>query len=199
MTAAPAQTRSPDHPVDPMFTARWSPRAFAGDSLDAAAVLRLVEAARWAPSATNVQPWRFAWGLRGDAGFAAIHGTLSEGNRGWAGRAAALVAVGAVTTRTTADGTEAPNVTHAFDAGAAWMSLALQAHLSGLVAHAMGGFDKTALAKALAVPEGIALFAVVAVGRQGDPAILTQDQQAREKPSQRKPLEEIAGHGRFPA
>lgn len=198
MTAPTTPPRLPDHPVDPMFPARWSPRAFAADTLSEGDVLRLIEAARWAPSASNLQPWRLAWGLRGDAAFAAIEATLSEGNRSWAGRAAALIAIGAATTRTTADGTEAPNATHAFDAGAAWMSLALQAHLSGLVAHAMGGFDKAALAAALDVPAKIAIFAVVAVGRQGDPASLTPDQQARETPSLRKPLAAIAGHGRFP-
>ncbi len=197
MSAIPAN-RHPDHAVDKMFPARWSPRAFSDAPIAEAQMMSLLEAARWAPSASNVQPWRFAWGLRGDAGFATIFDSLSAGNQAWAGRAAALVAVGSKTTRTTSTGEEAPNTTHAFDTGAAWASLAFQAHLSGLVTHGMGGFDKDKLAKALNVPQGYSLHAVIAIGHPGDPAALSEALRAREVPSQRKPLSEIAARGAFP-
>ena len=192
-------TRHPDHPVDPMFPARWSPRAFAETALTEAQMLSLLEAARWAPSAANIQPWRVVWGLRGDAGFATIFDSLSAGNRVWAGQAAALLAVASKTTRMTASGEEAPNPTHAFDTGAAWASLAFQAHLSGLVTHGMGGFDKERLAHALNLPPGHALHAVIAIGHPGDPSTLPDDLRTREVPSQRKPVADWAARGRFPA
>lgn len=198
MTDRTRPARDPDPGVDPMFPARWSPRAFAAATLGEADITALIGAARWAPSAANVQPWRFAWGLRGDGAHAAILGTLNAGNRDWAARAGALIAVGALTVRQSSDGSEVANPTHAFDAGAAWMALALQAQRMGLAAHAMGGFDKAALTAALAVPAKIAIFAVVAVGHPGDPALLSPDQAAREAPGPRKPLAAIAGHGRFP-
>ena len=83
MTVALKSPRVPDHVVDAQFTGRWSPRAFTAETMSEEALLTLLEAARWAPSAVNVQPWRFAWGLRGDAGFAAIAGALVPFN-GWA-------------------------------------------------------------------------------------------------------------------
>ncbi|MBP6738082.1 MAG: nitroreductase family protein, partial [Rhodobacteraceae bacterium] len=143
MTVALKSPRIPDHPVDPQFLGRWSPRAFTAETMGEETLLTLLEAARWAPSAVNVQPWRFAWGLRGDSGFEAIANTLVPFN-GWAKQAAALVVVASKTTRTASDRSEAANPSHAFDAGAAWMSLALQAHLAGWAAHGMGGFDAVA-------------------------------------------------------
>ncbi len=199
MTAILPTNRKPDHPVDPQFVNRWSPRAFGDAELSEAQVLALLEAARWAPSAANVQPWRFAWGLRGDAGFHAIFEALSPGNQAWAGRASALVAIASKTTRTASDGTEVTNATHAFDTGAAWVSLALQAHLSGLAAHGMGGFDKERLAMAMALPEGHALHAVVAVGFAAPADTLPEDLRKREIPSGRKPVTAIAARGAFPA
>ncbi len=199
MNAIAPLSRRPDHAVDPQFVGRWSPRAFTDEAMGAEEILSLLEAARWAPSAANLQPWRFAWGLRGDAAFAAIFDSLAPGNQAWAGRAAALVVIGSKTTRLTPEGGEVANGFHAFDAGAAWASLALQAHLSGWAAHGMGGFDAAKLAAALRLPEGHALHAVAAIGRPGDAAALPEALRAREVPSGRKPLAEIAGHGAFPA
>lgn len=198
MNVALKTPRTPDHPVDAQFPARWSPRAFSDAAMTESDMAGLLEAARWAPSAANVQPWRFAWGLRGDAGFAAIAAALMPFNRVWAESAAALVVVASKTTRTASDGAEVPNAAHAFDVGAAWMSLSLQAHLAGWAAHAMGGFDHAAAAAALGLPDGHALHAVVAIGRLGDPAQLPEALRLRETPSPRKPLAEIAGQGRFP-
>lgn len=196
MNANAQPARIPDHPVDPLFPARWSPRAFAADTLTGAEVLTLLEAARWAPSAMNVQPWRFAWGLRGDDGFARILDALVPFNRDWAQHAAALIVVASRTTRTT-DGGEVANPSHAFDAGAAWAHLALQAHLAGLSAHAMGGFDAAKAAANLSLPEGHVIHAVVAVGRQGDPASLPEGLRTREAPSPRLPVADVARHGGF--
>ena len=198
MNAPVTALRIPDHDVHPQFPARWSPRAFSAETMTEAEVLRLLEAARWAPSALNLQPWRFVYGLRGDAGFAAILSALVPFNVGWAKEAAALIAVGSKTTRTAQDGSEVANATHAFDTGAAWANLALQAHLAGYVAHGMSGFDPARAASALHLPDGHAIHAIVAVGRQGDPAQLDDTLRAREVPSPRVPLNTIAFHGRFP-
>jgi nitroreductase len=190
-------TRQPEHPVDPQFPSRWSPRAFTDQAVTADQVKVLLEAARWAPSASNHQPWRMVWGLRGDAGFAAILGGLNPGNQAWAGRAAALIVVASKDTTVGRDGTESPNRWAGFDSGAAWISMALQGRRDGLVTHAMGGFDQAALGAAIDLPEGHTLHAVVAVGYQGAAESLPEAQQAREVPSLRKTVEEFAFHGRF--
>lgn len=191
-------SRQADHPIDPQFLTRWSPRSFTDTAMTEAQMLALLEAARWAPSASNQQPVRFAYGLRGDAGFAAIHDGLMGFNKVWADKAAALIVIASKPT-TEKDGEASANPWHAFDAGAAWMSLALQAQAMGLVAHAMGGFEADVLAPALGLPEGHVLQAVVAVGTQGDAGALPEKYQAREQPSARRPVSEVAACGRFPA
>lgn len=189
--------RQSGHPVDPLFPARWSPRAFSDATLTEAQVQVLLEAARWAPSAANHQPWRLVWALRDEPGFRAILDGLVPFNRDWAEKAAALVVVASKDRMADRDGSEADNRWAAFDSGAAWMSLALQAARDGLAAHAMGGFDAAALAASLALPEGHSLHAVVAVGHPGRPDSLPEPLRAREVPSPRLALEEIAFRGRF--
>jgi nitroreductase len=192
-----SEGRKPDHPVAPEFPARWSPRSFTDRAVNEAEVMSLLEAARWAPSASNLQPWRLVWALSGEGGFVAIRDTLTGNNPVWAGKAGALLVVASKDTVTNREGAEVANRTAGFDTGAAWMSLALQAQAMGLFAHAMGGFDKDTLSAAVALPEGHTLHCVVAVGEQGPAEALPEDLRAREKPSGRKPVDEIAVHGRF--
>ncbi len=189
--------RKPDHPVTPMFPSRWSPRSFTDREMSVAEVMSLLEAARWAPSASNHQPWRLVWARRGEAGFAAIADTLTGNNPLWAGKAAVLFAVASKDTVTNREGAEVPNRTAGFDTGAAWMSLALQAQEMGLFAHAMAGFDKDRLAAAVDLPEGHTLQCVVAAGEQGPAEALPDHLREREKPSGRKPVGEISVRGRF--
>ena len=189
--------RHPDHPVAPEFPARWSPRSFTDRTLSEAELMSLLEAARWAPSASNHQPWRLVWARRGEEAFAAIRETLTGNNPVWAGKAAVLLGVASKDSFTNREGAEVANRTAGFDTGAAWMSLALQARAMGLVAHAMGGFDRDRLAAAVALPEGHTLHCVVAVGEQGPAEALPEDLAAREKPSLRKPVAEFARHGQF--
>lgn len=160
-------------------------------------VARLIEAARWAPSGSNHQPWRFAWGLRGTAEFDAIVAGLKAFNAVWAPKAAALFVIGShsVIVR---DGATSPVASHAFDAGAAWMSLALQAESMGLKAHAMGGIDKPLLAAAVGAGPDDVIHAVIAVGELGLAENLPEAQRERELPNGRRPMAEIAGRGRFP-
>lgn len=193
-----ANARVADHPIDSQFLGRWSPRAFSEATMSESDVLALIEAARWAPSAMNLQPWRFAYGLRGDAGFARITEGLAPFNAGWAGKAAALIVVASKSTMPR-EGAEVANPWAAFDAGAAWAYLALQAHLNGLVAHGMGGFDAAKLAASLGLPEGHVIHAVVAVGHHGDVASLPEALQAREVHSPRRPISETAKRGGFAA
>lgn len=197
MNALITSLRAAEHPVDPLFTSRVSFRAFSDDPMPDSEMAILLEAARWAPSASNVQPWRFAWGLRGDAGFDAILSALIPFNHDWAKHAAGLVAIAAKTTRTASNGDEVTHTTHGFDTGAAWMSLALQAHMRGWVAHAMGGFDHDKAATALHLPQGQTIHAIVAIGRHGDAARLPETLRAREVASPRLPLAAVAGHGTF--
>lgn len=190
--------RHPGHPVHPQFTDRWSPRAFTPEEIPVDTLLTLLEAGRWSPSASNVQPWRFAWGRRGTPAFAAILGGLVPFNQGWAQHAAALVAVASVSTMVPAGKTEpVPNRWHAFDAGAAWMAVALQAHALGWSTHGMGGIDAAALKAALGAPADHDIHMAFAIGRRGDPAQLPEGLLAREKPSDRLPLAAISAEGRF--
>jgi nitroreductase len=189
-------SRQTDHPIHDQFTDRWSPRAFTERSLSEAEILALFEAARWAPSASNNQPWRFAYGLRGDEGFAKIAEALAPGNRVWAEKAAALVAVASASTLER-NGEVSPNAWHAFDTGTAWGYFALQAHHAGLAAHAMGGFDAAKLAENLALPKGYVLHAVVAVGERGAAELLAEPLKSREAPNGRRPIGETVGHGGF--
>src|SRR2546429_615160 len=140
--------RSPDHPVAALFVERWSPRALSGEPLSDAELAVLLEAARWAPSSGNNQPWRILYARSGSAHWPLFVGLLIEANRVWAGKAAALLLF--VSRRTFDDGR--PARTHSFDAGAAWENLALQATLRGLVAHGMQGFDYERARAALAIP-----------------------------------------------
>lgn len=188
--------RKADHDIHPQFTARWSPRAFNEVALTGAEVMRVLEAARWAPSASNNQPWRFAYGLRGDAAFDKIAGSLVAFNQSWAEKAGALVAIASASV-VEKEGVASANPWAAFDAGAAWGYLALQAHHSGLAAHAMGGFDAAVLGESLKLPKGYVLHAVVALGHQGDAEMLPEKLQEREAPSDRLSLDQTAKHGGF--
>ncbi|MBL9072567.1 nitroreductase family protein [Tabrizicola sp.] len=197
MSLDQATGRQTDHPVAPEFPARWSPRSFTDRELSEGEVMSLLEAARWAPSASNHQPWRLVWTRRGEAGFAAIADTLTGNNPLWAGKAAVLFAVASKDTVLNREGAEVANHTAGFDTGAAWMSLALQAQTMGLFAHAMGGFDKDRLAAAVGLPDSHTLHCVVAVGEQGPAKALPDHLREREKPSGRKPVSEFSVHGRF--
>lgn len=199
MTHALPPVRQPGHAVAPMFPDRWSPRAFGPAPVGEAAMATLLEAARWAPSASNHQPWRLVWALRGEPAFDRIAAALVPGNRLWAEKAGALIAVTArETLPAPAGGEEGTNRWAAFDTGAAWMSLALQARGLGLVAHAMGGFEPGPLAAAVALPAGHVALAVVAVGHPGRAEDLPEKLRLREVPSGRRALEEISFRGAFP-
>jgi len=185
--------RIADHEIDPIFLNRWSPRAMNGEPVSEAELMRLFEAARWAPSSGNGQPWRFVYGRAGTDAFAPLFDLLMEGNRPWCARAGALVVV---LSKTHFDnGRPAP--THSFDAGAAWMSLALQGSIMGLVIHGMAGFDYARARVELNVPEDMVVEAMIAIGQPGRVDDLPEKYRAREVKSGRKPVSELVFEGKI--
>ncbi|MFY1694718.1 MULTISPECIES: nitroreductase family protein [unclassified Solwaraspora] len=157
------KTATTAEPLHPLLAQRWSPRAFDPDhQLTDQQVTALLEAARWAPSAGNSQPWRFAVARRGSAAHTRVLDTLDPGNQLWAPAAAALIVVAAQTV--TADGTSRPWA--AYDTGQAVAHLSVQAQHEGLAVHQMGGFDRDRLAALLDHDPTVTPLAVVAVGRR---------------------------------
>jgi nitroreductase len=191
--------RRADHPIHSIFLERWSPRAFTGEDISEKELLALFEAARWAPSASNIQPWRFVYARRGTEHFPSLLDTLDEGNQRWAKNASALVIILSKTHRVTSAGEIRPAYTHAFDTGASWFALALQTQLAGWHAHAMAGVDRDKAMRVVGVPEHFRVEAAVAIGKIADPSTLPDDLREREKPSQRKPINEFVFEGRFSA
>ncbi len=188
--------RIADHAIDPVYTARWSPRSFTTDTVTFADLAPLFEAARWAPSAFNRQPWRFATAIRGDQHWQEFVDCLAPFNAVWASKASALVIL-LSDKFTTMPGKDelVPSGSHSFDAGAAWGFLALEATRIGLATHAMAGFDRARAAAAAGAGDAFKPEAMIAIGRRGDAAELPEALRARETPSPRKPISEIAFHG----
>jgi nitroreductase len=176
--------------VLPIFHRRWSPRSFSDREVSPADLAKVFEAARWAASSFNEQPWRWLVGKRNSPTFNKILDSLMPFNQAWAGNAPVLI-LG--TAKTTFSHNNTPNRVALYDLGAASSYLTLQAAALGLVAHQMGGFDQDAARKSLEIPDDFLIGAVIALGYQGQPEALANDQmQAQEKaPRQRKPLSEI--------
>lgn len=192
--------RQADYPIDPHFINRWSPRAYTGADISEETVLTFLEAARWAPSAYNAQPWRFVYARRGTPAWNNLLGLLNEFNRSWAEKASVLIVVLSRTVMVPPGAKEAvPASTHAFDTGSAWGYLALQASISGWHAHGMAGFDKDKARVELGVPAEFSVEAMVAIGKLGDKSILPEGLQGRELPSPREALSKLAFEGKFQA
>ena len=197
-TLQPA-ARKADHAIDPQFIERWSQRSYTGEAIPDEVLFSVLEAARWAPSGSNAQPWRFIYARRGTPAWDAFTAFLKPGNQRWAPTASAYILIVSQTTKIR-DGVLVKAESHSFDAGAAWAQLALQAHKLGWATRAIGGFEKEQARQALGIPADHALEAIIALGRP-DPlakAKLPEDLQAREFPSPRLPLSELAFEGRFP-
>ncbi len=177
-----------------MFIERWSPRAMSGEPITSEQLMTLFEAAHWAPSSYNNQPWRFVYVMRQTPHWDALFGLLVPFNQEWSKNAAALIVL---LSRKTFEYNNKPSRTHSLDTGAAWMSLALQGHLMGLVVHGIEGFDYTKARSVLKVPDDYEVEAMCAVGKPGDVHILPKELQEREEPSLRKPLSDIAFEGWF--
>ena len=191
--------RIADHPVMPLFINRWSPRAYDGSVMPVSDLHSMLEAARWAPSAHNVQPWRFLYSLRLDENWQDYLDLLDPFNAAWAQNASALIFVLSDTVMP-GDGErpDKPSGTHSFDTGAAWAQLALQATSLGYQAHAMAGIHFDLSRDRLGIPDRYRLEIAIAIGKLADPDGLPEALQAREQPSQRYAIDKIAFSGRFP-
>ncbi|MFD2208383.1 nitroreductase family protein [Virgibacillus halophilus] len=187
------EIRKTAYQIDPIYTKRWSPRSFLDKEVPNDVLHSLFEAARWAPSAANVQPWRFVF-ARKDEDREKFISFINESNVVWCKKAPVLVAI---ISKTDEERFGGANPTHSFDTGAAWGFLALEATRKGLITHGMGGFDREKAKEALGIPENYFVNAIVAVGYQGEKELLEESYHEREKPSDRKPIESFVFEGAF--
>lgn len=184
--------------VDPLFIERWSPRAFDGSSIPQQDLDTIFDAARWAPSAFNYQPWRFLYAHRDSADWRRFVDLLLPFNQSWVERASVLVYILSDTLmgRPGSDETS-PSHSHSFDTGAAWALMALQATRLGYHSHGMTGLDFDRARTELAVPDRFRIEAAVAIGRRADKSVLPEALQAREEPSGRNDIAAFAAAGNF--
>lgn len=191
-----AKAAATDHPILDTLRARWSPRAFAGVPVPREDLLSLFEAARWAPSCYNDQPWFFILAEKTDEDlYARLFDCLLPGNQKWAGSAPVLMLSIA---RTTFAHSGKPNRHALHDVGQAMAQFTVQAVSRGLFVHQMAGFSQDKARHAFAIPEGFEPVAAVALGYPGDPGTLPEDLKAMEtNPRQRRPLDEFVFQGSF--
>jgi nitroreductase len=177
---------APTSAILPVFRKRWSPRAFADRKVAPADLATVFEAARWAASSYNEQPWRFVVGIHGSTTYQKIHDSLMPFNQMWAAKAPVLI-LG--TAKTTFSHNNTPNRVALYDLGAAASYLTLQASAIGLATHQMGGFDESVARAALAVPAEYLLGSVIALGYQAEPSALAHPQMLEQEtaPRERKP------------
>lgn len=188
------QTRKSDHPILDTILGRWSPRALTGETITEQELMTLFEAARWAPSSYNNQPWRFVYARRDTPHWDKFFLLMGEFNQSWTKNAAVLVVV---VSKNVFEHNGKPTRTHSFDTGAAWVSLAIQASSMGLVAHGMEGFDYDKAKEVLHIPDGYSVEAMLAIGKLGNVDILPEELQKMESPSGRRELSEIVMEGEF--
>ena len=187
------ENRHADHAIDPIFLNRWSPRAFSSEPIDDEVLMSVLEAARWAPSSYNEQPWRFLI-ARSEADRARFLDFLLPMNQAWAKDAPVLLVL---LSKKTFSHNDKPNKVYQLDAGTASGYLMLQAVQNDLYVHGMAGFDADKARETLNVPDDYDILAVYAIGKRGETSQLPEEMQEREIPSGRKPLSEIMMEGEF--
>ncbi|WP_170403400.1 nitroreductase family protein [Ruegeria arenilitoris] len=192
--------RNPDYPIEPLFLSRWSPRSYDASAMPEPHLLTILEAGRWAPSAFNVQPWRFLYAMRDSAHWSAFGSLLDPFNQNWATDASALVFLVSDTVMP-GDENRLDKLSryNSFDAGAAWVQIALQAAALGYAAHAMAGLNFERVRHVLELPDRFQIEIGIAIGRQADAARLPEDLKAQEVPSGRMTLDQISFPGPFPS
>jgi nitroreductase len=189
-----SEKRQTEYPIERLLVDRWSPRAMSGESIAPDELMRLFEAARWAPSSFNAQPWRALYARRETEHWPTFFNLLVDANKAWAKEAAALVLF---ISRKNFEHDEEPSVTHSYDCGAAWENFALQGFSQGLVVHGMEGFDYERARYELMVPAEFEIQAMAAIGKPGNPATLPEKLRARETPNDRRKVGESVCEGRF--
>lgn len=188
-----AQTK---HDIHPILNERWSPRAFSDKQVEKEKIQRLFEAARWSPSSSNEQPWRFIIGYKGDETYEKIFDTFVEFNQLWAITAPVLILT--IGNSMSAKNPEKPNSAYAYDCGQAVAHLTFQASADGLFVHQMGGFNTEKAAKAFQVPQSFKVLTALAVGYMGDPEVLHPNLKKMEVAvRERQSLEQMVFTGKF--
>ncbi|MGG1517108.1 nitroreductase family protein [Paenibacillus oryzisoli] len=177
--------RNAEYPVHPIFLNRWSSRAFADKEVSPETLNTILEAARWAPSSSNLQPWRFVV-AKTEAEKEQFQRFIKPNNRQWTDHAPVLLLL--LSHKLRQDGEQ--NGAHAFDTGAAWASIAFQAHLLGLATRAVGGYERDKAREVLNIPDEYELHAVIALGYRGSCDTLPESLRERELPNGRRPLSE---------
>lgn len=177
--------------IDRIFIERWSPRAMSGQAIEESQLWSLFEAARWAPSSYNEQPWRFLYAHRNTTEWNMFFELLVPFNQTWCKNAAVLMVV-ISDTRSSQGGS---NGCASFDTGAAWQNLALQGSMMGLVVHGMSGFDYEKARTILNIPDYCTIEAMCAIGMPGDVNQLPDYMQKMEKPSGRRLIKEMVCKG----
>lgn len=178
--------RQAEYDIDETYLSRWSPRSFLEKDVPEEVLMSVLEAARWAPSAMNAQPWRFII-ARTQEDREKFHSFIKEGNRKWCEKAPVLVAILS----------DNKGSYHAFDTGSSWGYLSLQATKKGLITHPMAGFYQDQAREALNIPDDFDIQLVVAIGYQGEKEALPAELQDREQPSNRRPLKELIFEGEY--
>lgn len=189
------EKRKSDYPIHPMILNRHSPRAMTGETLSDEEIFSLFEAARWAPSSYNEQPWRFLYAKRETAHWPLFFELLIDFNKEWCANAALL---GVILSCTAFERNHAPSPTHSLDAGAAWENLALEGTQRGFVVHGMQGFNYQKAREILQIPDLYQIHAMFAVGKRAPKETLSEALQKKEVLSQRKKISEFAFEGKFP-
>ncbi|WP_449537760.1 nitroreductase family protein [Ferdinandcohnia sp. Marseille-Q9671] len=177
--------------IDPTVINRWSPRSFLEKEVPEETLLSIFEAARWAPSGFNLQPWRFIL-ARTNVDLERFHSFILPGNLSWCKKAPALALI--VSDKTTEKG---ENPYHTYDAGTASGFLLLEATRKGLSTHVMGGIDRDKAREVLQIPDHFEIHSVIAIGYRGDKDVLPENLQEREQPNSRLPLADILFEGTF--
>lgn len=185
--------RQAQYDIDPIYLERWSPRSFSSKEVEADKLNAIFEAARWAPSAANWQPWRFVYAKTKEDREKFLS-FINENNVVWCKNAPVLVTILSKTTRNEEGD---PNITHAFDTGTAWGYLTLEATRQGLITHGMGGFDRNKAKEVLQVPEEYEVQAIFALGYYDPNVELPERLQKRELPSDRNPITRFVSEGIF--
>lgn len=186
-----------DFDIHELIRRRWSPRAFTPTAVADEVLAQLFEAARWAPSSSNAQPWRFLLTRVGEPSFEKLHSCLSRGNQPWTERVPVLLlSVTDTVFAAKGDKPERDNTTAQHDLGLAAANLALQATALELCVHPMAGFDREKVREIFAIPSPYEPVTVTAIGYLANPDTLSEAEREREEaPRSRKSLREIVFEG----
>ena len=188
------QNRKPEYEIHSLILGRWSPRSMTGGEISDEELMPLFEAARWAPSSYNSQPWKFIYAKRNTDDWQKFFNLLTENNKAWAKNAAVLIVL---VSSKNFEHNNKYSITHKFDAGAAWENLAIEGIRRGLAVHGMEGFDYEKARKELEIPDDYDVECMIAIGKRDVKENLPREIQAWETPSTRKPLKDIIMKGKF--